>query len=137
MARATVEVIAALRRTAARLQQGAAYQWGHSGMCNCGHLAQTITELPGAVIHREVAGEWSEYLEDYCVVTGERVDDLRAKMVRFGFEPTELAALEQLADPAVLRALPGGHRHLVRNERDDVALYLETWAELLATRRVA
>lgn len=137
MARATDEVIAALRTTAVRLQQGAPYQWGHSGMCNCGHLAQTITHLPGAEIHREVAGEWSEYLEDHCPVTGERLDRLRAKMVRFGFEPTELAALEQLADPAVLHALPGGHRHLVRNQRDDVALYLETWAQLLATRRVA
>lgn len=135
MARATSEVIAALRTTAARLQAGAPYQWGHAGMCNCGHLAQTVTQLPKADIYREVAGEWSEYLEDRCPVTGERVDDLAAAMERFGFSPGELVDLERLSDPAVLRALPGGHRWLDHNQRDDVVVYLQAWADVLESQR--
>lgn len=137
MAIATDEVIAALRTTAARLQAGAPYQWGHAGMCNCGHLAQTVTHLGQAAIYREVAGEWSEYLESRCTITGERTDDLSAALERFGFAPGELADLERLADPAVLRALPGGRRWLRHNEREDVVVYLQTWADLLERRRAA
>ena len=134
MARASAEVIAALRATAARLREGAAYQWGHAGVCNCGHLAQTVTSRNRAEIYREVAGEWSEYLHDYCPITGEGLEDLASHMVRFGFEPFELADLEQLCNPEILHRLPGGHRHLRRNERDHVVLYLETWADLLQER---
>ena len=32
-------------RTAERLSGDVSYQWGHMGMCNCGHLAQSITGL--------------------------------------------------------------------------------------------
>lgn len=135
MARATPEVIAALRTTAARLDAGAPYQWGHAGMCNCGHLAQTVTQLPKAEIYREVAGEWSEYLEDRCPLTGAHVDDLAAAMERFGFAAGELVDLERLSDPTVLRALPGGHRWLDRNQRDDVVIYLRAWADLLESQR--
>ncbi len=43
--RANPDLIEALRRTAARLATGAEYRWTHMGSCNCGHLAQTVTEL--------------------------------------------------------------------------------------------
>ena len=43
MAIATPELIAALERTVSKLQQGASYQWGHMGACNCGNLAQELT----------------------------------------------------------------------------------------------
>jgi hypothetical protein len=41
MARATPELIAALRNTIDRLSGDTIYAWGHMGMCNCGHLAQS------------------------------------------------------------------------------------------------
>jgi hypothetical protein len=135
MARLRREVIEALRTTAARLRDGARYEWGHAGVCNCGHLAQTVTSLGRAEIYRQVAGEWSEYLQDHCPVTGENLEDLATHMIRFGFEPSELAALEFLTDPEVLARLPEGRRHLRRNERDDVVLYLDAWADLLEQRR--
>ena len=136
MARPSTEVIGALRTAAARLREGADYQWGHAGSCNCGQLAQVVTGLERAAIYREVAGEWSEYLVDRCAVTGSRVDDVVATMVRFGFEPAELADLEQLSDPEVLAALCGGPRYLRHNDRDHVVEYLEAWAAMLE-RRVA
>jgi hypothetical protein len=43
MAKSNPELINALRETADRLEQGAHYEWGHMGRCNCGHLVQTLT----------------------------------------------------------------------------------------------
>jgi hypothetical protein len=43
----------------------------------------------------------------------------------------DIGHLEKLDDPAILAALPGGHRWLRRNDRADVISYLETWADLL------
>ena len=137
MALATPEVIAVLRTTAQRLREGAKYQWGHAGVCNCGHLAQVVTGLDGRQIKRQVAGEWSEHLNDYCPITGDSLDDVATRLVRFGFEPTELADLEYLENREVLKGLPAERRHLRRNDRDDVVLYLETWADVLETKRVA
>lgn len=137
MAHATPGVIAALRTTATRLREGAAYEWGHAGACNCGHLAQTVTAASKATIYREVAGEWSEHLRDYCPRTGKSLDEVVSTMVQFGFAPGELRDLENLTDDRILRRLPDGRRYLRRNVREDVVLYLETWAELLAEQRAA
>ena len=135
MARLGTDLIAALRTTATRLRAGADYEWGHAGACNCGHLAQTVTGLDRAAIYRQVGGEWNDYLHEHCPVTGDRVEDVATVMIRFGFEPSELAALELLSDDEVLRQLPGGHRWLARNEREDVVAYLEAWADLLERRK--
>jgi len=137
MAKLSVEVIEVLRTTAARLRAGAPYQWGHAGHCNCGHLAQTVTALAPRDIYRMVGGEWSEHLYDYCPLTGESIDDVAARMVEFGFEATELADLEWLRDVRVLSRLRRSGdepRHLRRNDRADVILYLETWADGLEER---
>lgn len=134
MARISAEVIDVLRATAARLREGAPYAWGHAGHCNCGHLAQTVTRLDSRAIYRVVAGEWRDYLRDACPITGEDHEDVAARMIAFGFEPGELADLEHLSDERVLRHLPAGRRHLRRNDRSDVVLYLETWADLLVER---
>ena len=45
MAKATPILIEAIRNTAKKLETGAPYQWGHMGSCNCGNLAQEITDL--------------------------------------------------------------------------------------------
>ena len=53
MATANPELIAALERTASKLQQGASYQWGHMGACNCG------VEFPSEGCARDSKGSCS------------------------------------------------------------------------------
>ena len=125
-------MIDALTQTARRLEDGAAYQWGHAGQCNCGHLAQTVTSLDRKEIYRMVAGEWTEHLNTACPISGLNLDDVAARMIQFGFSAAELTDLEYLQDRRVLSRLPDGRTHLRRNVREDVVLYLETWAEMLA-----
>ena len=137
MARANPKLIEALRTTALRLREGAPYQWGHAGVCNCGQLAQTVTELDKSTIYKMVQGEWSEHLVDHCPTTGHGLEDVATRMIRFGFEPGELADLEQLGDDRVLRRHPGGKRHLRRNDRDDLVAYLESWADMLEEKLLA
>lgn len=133
MARLHPEVIEALRSTARRLQDGAPYQWGHAGACNCGHLAQTVTSHNKAEIYRMVQGEWSEHLNAYCPETGASVEEVSAQMMRFGFGATELADLEWLSGREILKRIPEGER-LRRNRREDVVRYLDAWADLLEER---
>lgn len=134
MAYANRQLIDALRTTAARLRDGADYQWGHLGMCNCGQLAQTVTGRDRDVIHRAalaVGGEWEDRVREYCPQSGLEIDALIRMMVDLGVTTGDLADLEDLSDDRVLRRLPSGRRWLARNVRADVVEYLETWAELL------
>jgi hypothetical protein len=135
MARATVELVRALRITANRLRTDTRYQWGHMGMCNCGHLAQTITGAGRAEIHRAAMvreGDWEQQADDYCPTSGFRIDDLIDQLLAIGVHISDIGNLEKLRDRAVLARLPAERRHLRRNRRDDVILYMETWADLLA-----
>jgi hypothetical protein len=66
MAHANPELIQALRRTAQKLSIGNPYQWGHMGSCNCGNLAQELTQLTKAQIHEfamQGRGDWREQVE--------------------------------------------------------------------------
>ena len=45
MAKATIELINALRLTATNLRNGAYHSWGHHGACNCGNLVQSVTKF--------------------------------------------------------------------------------------------
>ncbi|QNE39572.1 hypothetical protein F1C16_08425 [Hymenobacter sp. NBH84] len=135
MAISTLPVIQALRATAQRLATQAPYQWGHMGSCNCGHLAQTITHLTKAEIHSRAMqryGDWERQLIDYCPSSGLPIDDTIDEMLAAGFTRQDLAHLERLADPVIRGALPLERRNALRhNQRDDVVLYLRTWADLL------
>ncbi len=135
MARASLVLIQALRSTAARLSAGSQYQWGHLGMCNCGHLVQTVCQIPPARIH-EVAlegdGDWEMLANAYCPTSGLAIDDIIGELVALGLTTDEIAHLEKLDDETVLAALPGGHRWLARNDRDDAIAYFRAWADLLA-----
>ena len=169
----------ALRVTAQRIRSTTAYQWGHFGACNCGHLAQTITQRNKADIHRAatvrvatwaqpatlerseslslqmphakragvrgsgqrtVPTKWVRYPVDdwadatvaYCPTSGLPLDDIITEMLNAGLTLSEIRHLERLSDPRILAALPHP-RHLRRNNPADVALYLETWADLIAT----
>ena len=137
MTRPSLVLVRALLDTAARLRTTAAYQWGHLGQCNCGHLVQTVCRLPPAKIHAwalEREGDWEQLANAYCPTSGYAVDDVITELCALGFSTADLAHLEKLDDPAVLAMLPSGSRWLARNVREDVVAYLETWAALLADR---
>jgi hypothetical protein len=134
MAYASFELIQALRATAHKIELSTSYQWGHMGLCNCGFLAQEITSLSKDDIHRRAMqrhGDWSEQLNDYCPTSGQPMDDMIDELVNFGFLPGELKHLERLSDPAILQSLPLEERYLRHNVKEDVVVYLNTWAILL------
>ena len=131
MARASRHLIHALRETATKIAATDSYQWGHMGMCNCGFLAQTITGLTADEIHASAmarCGDWEEQAARYCATSGLIIDHVLSALMQIGLDQNDIRNLEKLADPDVLRLVP---RHLRHNVRDDVVLYLRTWAELL------
>lgn len=134
MARASFELVIALRATAARLAAGAAYQWGHFGQCNCGHLVQTVCKLDKAAIQAwasQRALDWGELANEHCPTSGLPIDLAIEELARLGLAPTDLAHLEDLDDPEVVRALG---RWPARNQREDAIAYLRAWADLLEPR---
>ncbi|MEX8547716.1 MAG: hypothetical protein V5804_08950 [Mucilaginibacter sp.] len=140
MAKATISVIEALRKTAANLQNKAPYQWGHMGSCNCGNLAQVVTNLDKAAIHREAMrrhGDWNEQLFDYCPQSGLPFDHIIDTMLEFGFTRADLAHLEKLSDEHILANLPQGKQYLRHNKSEDVIKYLNSWANLLENQLVS
>ena len=135
MAKPRLELIQALRRTAHKIANSDHYQWGHMGSCNCGHLVQEVTQLTRAEIHeyamRTRGGDWSEQALDYCSTSGYLMDQVISIMLDAGLEVQDFQHLERLSDRAVLRCLPEPERFLKHNQREDVAKYLRTWANLL------
>jgi hypothetical protein len=135
MARANLHLIKALRATAARLQLGAPYRWTHMGACNCGHLAQTVTRLDAEDIRRyalERAGEWADQVLEFCPTSGYPMDMILGALFDLSLSQQDIAQLEKLSDPAVLRRLPTELRtSLSFRERDHVVLYMNTFADLL------
>lgn len=134
MARASVELIQKLQQAARKIATGAPYEWGHMGSCNCGHLAQAITCRPKGEIHASALqrhGDWEQQLVDYCPHSGLPMDDIIDEMLALGLTRQDLAHLEKLGDPAILRVLPSERRYLRHNLREDVVLYLKAWAGLL------
>ena len=132
MARATPELITALRTTAARLRAGSPFAWGHMGSCICGHLAQTVTELSPAEIHAramERHGDWSEQSVEHCPASGLAIDHVIDEMLALGLEVGDLRHLERLSDPRVLARVPA--KWLRWQEREHAVQYMEAWAELL------
>jgi hypothetical protein len=134
MAKANPELIIALRNAADKLNKSKDYQWDHMGSCNCGFLAQEITHLTKSQIHERAMnkhGDWNEQLNDYCPTSGLLMDDLISNMLSAGLDTEDLKQLEKLSNPLVLRTLPQHKRYLKHNLRDDVVLYMHTWANLL------
>ena len=140
MAKVSTAVIRALRHTAKRIRGSHDYQWGHMGACNCGFLAQEVTQLTRKDIHAramEGHGDWSEQLRDYCPTSGMGMDNLISALLDFGFDIDDLRHLERLSDPNVLGALPPENRYLRHNQKADVATYLEVMANRLEGKLAA
>jgi hypothetical protein len=139
MAKATVEVIQALRSTANNILKSDTYQWGHMGLCNCGFLAQHITQLRKDQIHTramERHGDWTDQLNDYCPTSGLGIDQLISEMLQFGFDSADLKHLERLSSSEILSMLPQDQRNLRHNIKEDVVKYLNVWAALLENKLV-
>ena len=141
MAQPTPFLINALRKTASKLTQGAPYQWGHMGSCNCGNLAQEITQLSKAEIHEYALqtrfGDWSEQTAEFCPASRLPMDLVISEMLDAGLTRTDLKHLEKLSDKQVLKRLPGNQRYLTHNKRDDVVKYLNIWANMLEEELLA
>ncbi len=134
MARPTPELIDALRRTARNLKNGAPYQWGHMGGCNCGNLAQELTKLSKDQIHQYAMqryGDWNEQVEDYCSTSQMSIDIVINEMLNAGLMLEDIKHLEKLDDRQVLVRFPIEKRFLKHNVRDDVVAYMNAWADLL------
>lgn len=134
MARPTPELIDALRRTARKLTDGAPYQWGHMGGCNCGNLAQELTKLNKDDIHRYAMqryGDWNEQVEDFCPTSAMPIDLVISEMIAAGLALEDLKHLEKLSDRQVLLRFPIEKRFLKHNVRNDVVAYFNEWANLL------
>jgi hypothetical protein len=134
MAFPNLTLIEALRATAKRLREGAFYAWGHHGACNCGNLLQVVTNLSKETILQFAytgIGEWTELSDEYCESTGTPVYLMISELEAIGLTSTDIHNLEYLEDRDVLQQLPGGFRWLKRNQREDVSLYFETFANML------
>lgn len=130
-------LIDALRATADRLAGGARYTWTHMGACNCGHLAQTVTELSAEEIHAialEKVGDWHQQVIDHCPASGLPMDHLIDALLELGLSRADLAHLERLSSPEVLRALPPESRELSFRRRSHVVRYMRAFADLLEAR---
>jgi hypothetical protein len=137
MAQPTIELIDALKETANRLRHGAHYSWGHHGACNCGNLAQVVTNFTQGEIIRfahQAIGEWTELAQEFCPVTKAPIDLVISKLLNIGLTTTDIHHIEYLSDREVLSHLPGGFRWLERNRREDVISYFEAFADLLQDR---
>ena len=134
MAYPNIALIQALERTHAKLQDTPLYAWGHLGACNCGHLAQVVTQKTAAEIHRLAvrrAGDWGEVVIDYCPQSGLPVDHILSEMFDLGLTSTDVAHFEDLSDPEVLREVVKPGEYLTRNDKEHVLLYIEGWVRVL------
>ena len=138
MAQANLELIQALRATAARLRGGARFQWTHMGACICGNLVQTVCDVDSAELHRialQRAGDWGQQAIEYCPSSRMPMDHVFDRLRALGLEATDIEELERLRNPEVLIALFGGLRHaLDHRNREDVVRYLDAWADVLSER---
>lgn len=134
MAIPSFKLIDALRTTADRLENGAYYQWSHQGSCNCGHLAQTITNLSKEEIHKmalEKQGNWEEKAIEYCKTSGYTIDHVITSMINLGLSTDDIANLEKLSCSNILSYIPENKKPLLRNNKENVILYMRAWSEML------
>jgi hypothetical protein len=131
MATPNPELILSIRKAASLLRKSNVYQWGHMGACNCGHLAQVVTSLSKAEIHRyamEKSGDWADQVHDFCPSSSLPFDLLISELLKTGLNADDLINLERLSDEKVLTAVG---RKLLHNKKEDVIEYMEKWAELM------
>ncbi len=134
MAKPSERLIHAIRQAARNIKEGETYMWGHMGSCNCGHLAQELTHLTKKEIHDRAMqrmGDWNDLCDDFCPASGLAMDNLIQTMLDAGLEISDLKNLEKLSDRKVLKQIPRNMMPLRHNKKNDVVLYMNTWADML------
>ena len=125
----------ALNQTINRLKEDdTPYSWGHFGKCNCGHLAQTITNRSSSEIHASASylgGDWGVRVEEYCPVSRFLIDDIIRQLLVLGLEQKDIVHLENLSDPEILKRVKGKPQSLERNSKEDAIAYLEAMHSFL------
>ena len=123
-----------LLKTIELLESSPRYEWGNSGACNCGHLAQAMTGKNRQEIH-EVAlkkqGDWSDKSKKYCHNSGHEIDDIISIMISKGLQLEDIRHIEYLSNPKILGKIPPEERNLEHNKLDDVITYFNAWVLLL------
>ena len=140
MASANPALIEALRITAHRLESGSTYRWSNYGMCNCGHLAQTVTRLSPQELHEAAlarGGDWGEQAREYCGDTGLQMDHVMEQLLDLCLNRTDIHELERLNNRRVLARLAPEDLPVQHHARTSVVAYLRAWAELLEEEWVA
>lgn len=141
MAKATPELVSAIRRAAANIEKSGKYQWGHMGSCNCGYLAQELTSLTRAEIHayalRTRSGDWEDQVSAFCPQSNLPMDLLISQMVEAGLSLEDLKHLERLSDPDVKARMGFNHSQSLRhNYVKDVVAYLRAWADMIEEKLI-
>lgn len=127
-------LVSAIRRAADSISSGSHYEWGHMGSCNCGHLAQQLTQKTKDEIHRaamEKKGDWADQVLDFCPQSGMTMDWLISELTSYGLSTRDLIDLERLTNPSVLEK--AGVPYLSKNKKEDVVTYMHSWADLMET----
>jgi len=138
MATPNKKLIEAIRSAALKINISNNYQWGHMGACNCGFLAQELSDLSKGQIHEYAMrghGDWTEQVEGFCPTSNFPMDLLISELISNGLKLEDLINLERLKDKEVLNLIPMEKRNsLKHNSAKDVSLYMTTWADLLESK---
>lgn len=128
-----------LLKTIQRLSSKSKYQWTHQGNCNCGHVIQSLTGMSPGKIHNIALtgpGEWVDHAKKYCKTSGLPVDNLISKLLSIGIKIDDIAHLELLSDPNIIRYMPNSVKPLSYKKKEDLIYYLKTWKSILSAKRV-
>jgi hypothetical protein len=134
MAKPNHSLIQAIRRAANKISTGNSYHWGNMGNCNCGHLAQELTNLSASQIHEQALkkyGDWEIQCIEYCPKSKLPIDTIITTMLEAGLDLEDIQNLERLSDKTILNRLPERRSNLRYNIKEDVVTYLNTWANML------
>lgn len=125
----------AITTTIERLKnENTPYQWGHFGQCNCGHLAQSVTNFSDREIHQSASllgGDWGVRAEEFCPVSRHLIDDIIRQLLVIGLEQQDIIHLENLSDPKILKKIPGQPESLERHSKEDAIKYLSAMYEII------
>tara|TARA_B100000401_G_C52654501_1_gene647093 strand:+ start:411 stop:806 length:396 start_codon:yes stop_codon:yes gene_type:complete len=81
-------------------------------------------------------GEWVDHAKKYCKTSGLPVDDLISKLLSIGIKIDDIAHLELLSDPNIIRYIPNSVKPLSYKKKEDLIYYLKTWKSILSAKRM-
>ncbi len=141
MATASVELINVLRETSKRIAASKSnYDWKNIGACNCGNLVQVVTGHDRKQIHQygiQKHGDWEMLAYLYKDNGNYEIDKIIKSLLDLGFTLCDIVNLENLGDSEILSRVSDHKPFLKRDAREDVILYLETWASMLEEKLIS